>query len=337
MTHISFRMIHRTAGLIALSFWIAGTPSANAADPAKVEGPNACAECHKAEAETWQQTHHFKTFREMPRRKKGKEIAKRMGIRRVKSSELCMNCHFTVQKADNRKPKAVAGISCESCHGGGKSWIKIHSTFSGKTEQTESDAEEAARWQVAMSNGMIRPPRIYDLAKNCYSCHVIPREDLVNVGGHPVGSPFELVSWSQGEVRHNTWYSKGQNEEANAARKRILYVVGLAVDIEIALRSIAKANVRKLYAFKMAQRADKARKKLAEAAKSASNVPELAKIVQLSYTAGLKLNNAAALTAAADGVSKEIQSIVTKYDGTQLAAIDGFIPGPNAYKGNAKQ
>lgn len=338
MTHTFLPLIYRPTGVIAALFlWITSASFAYAVDPSKVEGPNACAECHKDETETWQQTHHFKTFREMPRRKTGRAIAKRMGVRRIKSADLCMNCHFTVQKSGNRKPKSVAGISCESCHGGGKGWIKLHSTFSGKTEKTESDAEEAARWQASVSKGMIRPARIYDLAKNCYSCHVVPREDLVNVGGHPVGSPFELVSWSQGEVRHNTWYSKGKNQEADAARKRILYVVGLSVDIEVALRSIAKANVRKLYAFKMAQRADKARKKLAQAAQAAPNVPELAKIVQFSHSAGLKLNNASALTAAADGVSKAIQSIVTKYDGTQLAAIDGLIPGPDAYKGKARQ
>ena len=33
-----------------------------ASDPAKTVGPNACAECHKQEAEAWKGTHHFKTF-----------------------------------------------------------------------------------------------------------------------------------------------------------------------------------------------------------------------------------------------------------------------------------
>ena len=31
----------------------------------------------------------------------------------------------------------VAGISCESCHGAGEDWIKLHSQYSGKTEKTE--------------------------------------------------------------------------------------------------------------------------------------------------------------------------------------------------------
>ena len=53
---------------------------ASVADPTKVVGPNACAECHKQEAEAWKGTHHFKTFREMPRRPKAKEIAERLQV-----------------------------------------------------------------------------------------------------------------------------------------------------------------------------------------------------------------------------------------------------------------
>jgi len=56
-----------------------------ASDSGKIVGPNACAECHKQEAEAWKHTHHFKTFREMPRRKEANEIAKRMGIQRIRS------------------------------------------------------------------------------------------------------------------------------------------------------------------------------------------------------------------------------------------------------------
>lgn len=308
-----------------------------ASDPSKTVGPNACAECHKQEAKAWKETHHFKTFREMPRNKKAKEIAKKMGVRRVKSESLCLNCHFTVQKKDNKK-QPVSGISCESCHSAGKDWIKVHSGFSGKTAKTETKAEEKARWKLADSKGMIRPPSLYQLAKNCYGCHVVPQEDLVNKGGHQAGSAFELVSWSQGEVRHNTWYSKGKkNVPANAARKRMLYLVGLGVELEAGLRAVGKATKRKAYAFLMARRTDRARKQLAAAAKAAPNVPEIAKIVETSYSAGLKLNNERSLTAAAEGVSKLLVSITEKYDGSTMAGLDSLIPGPDTFKGKVRE
>jgi len=310
---------------------------AAATDAAKIVGPNACAECHKQEAKAWKGTHHFKTFREMPRKPEGAKIGKRMGVRRIRSGALCLNCHFTVQQKDNRE-KIIAGISCESCHGAGKDWIKVHSGFSGKTALFESKAEAKARWKLSESKGMIRRNAFYQLAKNCYGCHVVPQEDLVNKGGHNAGSAFELVSWSQGEVRHNTWYSMGrENVPDSAARKRMLYLVGLGVELETALRAVAKATVRKTYAFAMAKRADRARKQLAVAAKAAPGVPEIAEIVKLSHSAGLKLNNGRHLTIAADGISKQLTLITEKYNGSTMAGLDSLIPGPDKYKGTARK
>jgi hypothetical protein len=308
-----------------------------ASDRSKIVGPNACAECHKDEAESWKGTHHFKTFREMPRNAEANKIADRMGVRRIRSESLCLNCHFTVREKDNRE-EPIAGISCESCHGAGQDWIKVHSGFSGKTALFESKAEEKTRWALADSKGMIRPRSFYLLAKNCYGCHVVPQEDLVNKGGHKAGSAFEMVSWSQGEVLHNTWYSKGrENVPASAARKRMLYLVGLGVELETALRAVAKATARKPYAFAMAKRADRARNELAAAGKAAPNIPEIAKMVELSHTAGLKLNNEGALTTAADGVSKLLVSITETYDGSTMAGLDVLIPGPDKYKGAVKK
>ena len=313
-----------------------GAHGAIASDLAKTVGPNACAECHKQEAEAWKGTHHFKTFRDMPRNTKANEIAKRMGVRRIKSESLCLNCHFTVQQKEG-KQEPVSGISCESCHSAGQEWIKVHSGFSGKTAKTETKAEAEARLKLADAKGMIRPASIYQLAKNCYSCHVVPQESLVNKGGHKAGSAFDLVSWSQGEVRHNTWHSKGKdNVPANAARKRMLYLVGLGVELETALRAVGKATVRQPYAFEMAKRADRARQQLAAAAKAAPAVPEIAKLIEIGHSAGLKLNNESQLATAADGISTLLVSITGKYDGSTMAGLDALISGPDKFKGTAR-
>lgn len=306
-------------------------------EPEKVVGPNACTECHKQEAEAWKASHHFKTFREMPRRKEANEIAEKLGIQRVRSETLCLSCHYTVQEKDSKRTP-IAGISCESCHSAGGDWIKVHSQFSGKTEKTETKAEADARWKLADSKGMIRPSALYRLAKNCYSCHVVPQEDLVNKGGHPAGSAFELVAWSQGEVRHNTWHSKGkENSAATAERKRMLYIVGLGVELETGIRAVGKATARQRYAFEMAKRVDRARKQLSAAAKAAPNVPEIAKMVEFAYSAGLKLNNDRFLSAAADGVAKLIATFAEKYDGSTMAGLDSLIPSPDKFKGTARE
>lgn len=316
--------------LLILCFASSG---AVASEPTKVVGPNACAECHKEESKAWSSTHHFKTFRELPRRKGGKAIAKNMGVRRIRSEGMCLNCHYTVQQKGARK-RAIAGISCESCHSPAADWVKVHSNYSGKTKKTESAAERAARLKLSDSKGMIRPSSLYRIAKNCYSCHVVPQEKLVNTGGHPAGSPFELVSWSQGEVRHNTWSNEGKsNAPASAKRKRMLFLVGLGVELETGIRGVSNATARSLYAFAMARRVDRARSRLAAAAKAVPNVPEIPKMIALAFSAGLKLNNKPALAAAADGVAALNKAIAKKYDGGTMAGLDSMIPGPNKFKG----
>ena len=115
----------------------------------------------------------------------------------------------------------------------------------------------------------------------------MPQEDLVNKGGHRAGSAFELVSWSQGEVRHNTWYSKGKdNVPASAARKRMLYLVGLGVELETALRAVGKATARKPYAFEMARRADRAHKQLPQRRKPRLTCPKSQRWSNLADAAG---------------------------------------------------
>ena len=51
---------------------------------------------------------------------------------------------------------------------------------------------------------MLRPSQLYEVMANCYQCHTVPHEDLVNRGLHSTGNGnFELVEWSQGSIRHN--------------------------------------------------------------------------------------------------------------------------------------
>ena len=109
--------------VLATGFF-AANPARSQTKPSKIEGPNACVECHKAEGEVWKKTHHHSTFRDMPRSKEARAIAKKMKIKRMKSSKLCLGCHFTTRKA-KKKTKAIAGISCESCHAEGRGYIKV--------------------------------------------------------------------------------------------------------------------------------------------------------------------------------------------------------------------
>jgi hypothetical protein len=85
----------------------------------------------------------------------------------------------------------------------------------------------------------------------------------------------------------------------------------------------------------MAKRVDRARKQLEAAGKAAPGVPEIPEIVKLSYSAGLTLNNESRLSAAADSVSKLLESISGKYDGSTMGGLDSLIPAPDKFKGTA--
>jgi hypothetical protein len=319
---------------LAVAMLLVGTglSAAAAAGPDPVVGPNECAECHKKEASIWQKTHHFSTFRDLPDNKDAQDIASKMGVKRLKAADSpCLDCHFTVQSPN----KVVAGVSCESCHGAGKNWSKVHGDFSGKKEGQESKAEIAARWEKSEAAGMIRPQMTYALAKNCFTCHVVPNEKLVNVGGHAAGSNFELVSWSQGEVRHNVWYNKGKsNPGASTEHKRMMFLVGRVAELEMALIGVSKATVKEDYGLKMAKRADDARKVIAILAKLLPNAPELAEISAVANDAALKLNNEAELVAAAGKISALGLKFSNGYDGSTFGAIDKYVPGPDKYKGS---
>ena len=307
-------------------------------DPAKTLGPEACGECHKDTFALWKETHHAKSFRTLPRSDEAKAIAKKLGIKRIKRESVCLTCHFTaVLKNDKERP--IAAISCESCHGAGQDWIKVHSDYGGRevTIDTETAEHKAERISQSEAAGMIRPVRMVEWASNCYQCHTVPQEKLVNEGGHVAGSAFELVSWSQGEVRHNVWFTGGKsNPEAAAERKRMMYVVGRTLDLSFALRGVAKSTEKARYAVAMAKRAKDATGEIQKIADLVS-VPEIDEILAIAGGAELKLNNEAALTAAADNVDAAVGKFAANHDGSALAALDQLIPASGAYKGAPAQ
>lgn len=305
-------------------------------DPARVQGPDVCADCHEYNVDAWRETHHFSTFKELPSRPEAREIADKLGLKRIKDGSDCLGCHFTAKPDDNGRVKTIAGITCESCHGAGDKYVDIHSDFGGKdvTAENEDPAHKEKRWADSVAAGMIRPTDAYAVAENCYSCHTVPNEKLVNVGGHPAGSNFELVRWSQGEVRHNLHYSNGkENVEAPIERRRMLYLVGKMLDLEYAFRGLADATAKADYAVSMAKRANRATKQLA-ALNQGLNNKTIAEIVAIGEATKLKLNARDTYNAAAAKVASLAKSFSDNTDPATLAAVDARLPGADKYRGS---
>lgn len=293
--------------------------------PEKVKGPDACAECHPKEAEAWKTTHHHATFIDLPRNDKAREIADKMGIRAIKSDSTCLTCHFTVQGSGSDL-EPISGISCESCHGAGADWIDIHSSYAeGVTRETETEAQRLARIEAAVDKGMLSPMDLYAVAENCYQCHTAPNEELVNKGGHPAGSNFDLVAWSQGEVRHNFNRTDGaSNAEASPESLRVMWILGKMLDLEYGIRGLANATADSNYSEAMKQRISRAYKQL-------NQINGIAPIGQIdtilaSVTSGdLKPNNEAALLASAEKVKAAAQDFASTNDGSGLGALDKYV------------
>jgi len=104
-----------------------------------------------------------------------------------------------------------------------------------------------ARLQESQAMGMIHPDSLYELGAQCYACHSIDDQELTGTAGHPTGSGFELVTWSQGEVRHNFGQrpsadSGERNQESSQDRRVLMYVIGRGLELEFALRALLRTR-----------------------------------------------------------------------------------------------
>ena len=297
-----------------------------------VLGAGECTECHRSEVKAWQETEHYRS-RDLHQDPKAKEIAGKLGISpvsKVRSSALCTQCHFTVQKLPSHPAKAISGVSCESCHGGALKWIDLHNT-GDRRKPGDTLAEQQKRRTESVAAGMCVPEAVDQLAAKCFQCHIVTDETLVNVGGHPTGSEFfELVSWLKGEVRHNFFESKGKtNAPISPERRRLLFLVGKVVEMEYSLRGLARAEEKADYGKAMGRRCVATRDAIGEiVAALGDETPEPLKEIHAAINEPglLRFFNVGPLTRAADLVEEKAAVLVEQHDGSTFAALDSLIP-----------
>ena len=203
-------------------------------------GAQKCAECHEPETAVWQASAHASSFKDIHRKPEVKDILAAVGRgTNMRRHEICTACHYSsVQASATAAPVASAGPSCESCHGKASGWIDVHSDYGGPNakREAESAAHQAQRIQRAAAAGMIWPSNLYAVAENCLSCHFMGRADLpadtvakMIQAGHPPGSSFELVRYSQGSVRHRFYPpDTTRNAQMTPAELSRLFLTGQA-------------------------------------------------------------------------------------------------------------
>ena len=240
----------------------------------------------------------------------------------------------------------TSGVSCESCHGAARDYLDQHGLIQKSGQRVkpfeEDPADAAARVARACEEGgMIASTRFHsrsfvEIADNCFGCHTVPDERLVNEAGHPAGSAMDFVDWSQGIIRHNFHRSSSdkkssakdpdrENVAASAADLRVFHVVGNGVDLEFGLRGLAKATSEGAYATAMVTRIGEAEKAL-RSIQAAAATPQVQEALAALDGAALGPGNQADLSARADRVRAAIEAFAQAHDGSALGAIDSLVP-----------
>lgn len=231
-------------------------------------GPKTCQECHRAEYDVWKGTAHFKAFRGAHKHENAKAIAKASGTgKSMRKNKTCMTCHYTEIGG-----KAKAGPSCESCHGGASKWVKTHNNLGAgvKSSADEPAAHKKARLAAAQKAGMIHSSMVYDIAENCNACHTMQKIDPAMAGklidaGHPINGSYELVKYSQGQVRHRFYPPNiTKNQKMNNAELSRMFLAGHAAGLVYATKVLKSADNAK-YKAAMQQRVADAKKAIGAA------------------------------------------------------------------------
>ncbi len=307
-------------------------------EPERIVGVETCRDCHGSIGKSWEQSAHATSFARLATTEAAQRMAKAIGIKSedIATSESCIRCHFTQEKQSGGV-QATAGVSCESCHGGGERWIEIHNNKSlTRTERVEK----------ALSLGMRHPESVFNMAHSCYECHVVDDEALVNKAGHAALSDnFELLSWYSGEVKHNFLVAReGKPVKSNsndpqpipAARKRMLFLTGKLLHLSHSLEAISRStdapvdkngnflrlpDGRYTYAVQHAQSVRNLIEEIRDL-QAILKIPEFGQSVTIASGLKLTTGHSEEIANAANEITRLAEQFSKKHDGTKFAALD---------------
>jgi hypothetical protein len=144
---------------VVLLAGIAGTLVAEDRDAATFTKTSSCKMCHKKDAKgnqakVWAAGPHAKAYALLATAE-AKAIGAKAGVADPQKSGKCLQCHSTAynntEKLAIEVIKVEDGVTCQSCHGGGKDYKK------------KSVMKDVAK---AIAAGMVKPA-----TKSCVRCH----------------------------------------------------------------------------------------------------------------------------------------------------------------------
>ncbi len=235
-------------------------------------GAKECNECQKLEYKVWQQTVHYKSYREVHRKPEAKKILKAVGAKSMKRDVACYLCHYSRDQKDAQdSPRVSSGPSCESCHSPASEWITIHNDYGGKDVKREQESPEhkAKRFKFIEEKGPLWHHQVYKLAANCMQCHGLANPELDSDllgkmldADHPIEPDFEFIRYSQGSVRHRYYpYGSEVNQPLSKAELARLFIIGQAAKLISATQASTKSKHPR-YTKAQKERADQAKQAL---------------------------------------------------------------------------
>jgi hypothetical protein len=169
-----------------------------AAQSREFVGPGKCIDCHDhASQKAWAtKDPHLKALDQLDG-PKAAGWAKAAGVGDPYDAKgLCVRCHGTVVRGS-----ADFGVTCESCHGAGKDFLKPH--------QTKGSYREAVG--LGMKDNIKRPEA---WVRECQACHLLggnAGDAALIKAGHPSGADFDLsVKFANVALHFSTKYAPAQ-------------------------------------------------------------------------------------------------------------------------------
>lgn len=309
--------------------------SAQAAEEQRV-GPERCGECHKKEYKAWLLSSHSTLITDgydEDVTDEVEQIVEELDLFDVENDGTCDGCHYNFYR-DVLGEQEITATDCETCHGPGAGWVDVHSSFGAEDgRQIRSAADESPehrrqRVSQALARGWRSPTHsTVALVDQCFACHLGPDEEIVNQGGHVAGSRIDLVSWLSGEIRHNFQRTgQGENAPLTPERRRVLHIVGRALDVEHGIRGLAEAYSEGRFLRGVQERIQESLGEL-EKVRAEISLEEVAEIIRLAESIPLEPGggNRTRATSAADRIHAQVERFAARHDGSQLAAIDSLI------------
>lgn len=234
----------------------ATAPGSGKSDRGRFTGARTCLDCHRSEYVSWLGTDHCDNS--INRYQISDVSIAKKYLDQGGTLDRCYSCHSAPREKRLGRLAVENGTSCESCHGAAGSeegWLNRHAVYGPNLTTLQQETPQHYRERVAFcdNTGMIRTGRQYEVAKNCFGCHLIGDPQLINDEvGHPVvHEKFSLVPYLDSDVRHNFHLDQRKNAETPSLdalrrghsateRKRVYLVLGQLARMEVALNYLAK-------------------------------------------------------------------------------------------------